>query len=104
MCFIFLSLSLSVLQMSSLLMDVFYSPAGRMVVRHCVSGGPHPFSAECELWGAGTLPGALLASCRGNSTAESQYKHMAYATVLGPDPHVRHVHMHFLQSVFLWYV
>lgn len=60
-----------------------------MVVRHCISRGPYPLSAERELWRASALPGALLASCRGNSNAEGQYKHMAHATVLESDPHVR---------------
>lgn len=76
----------------------FYSLAWRMVVRRWVSGGPHTLSAECELWRPGALPGALLAPWRGNSTAESQYWHVAYTTVLEPDPHVRHT---FTSSVFV---
>lgn len=62
------------------------------MVRHSVFGGPHPLSAECELWRPGPLPGAQLASCRGSLSAEGQYEHMVYTAVLEPDPHVRHSH------------
>lgn len=65
-----------------------------MVVRHGISGGPHPLSAECELWGPGTLPGALLATCRRNLPSEGQYCHMAHTAVLEPDSHVRQTHLH----------
>lgn len=63
-----------------------------MVVRHSVSGDPHPLSAECKLWRPSALPGALLASCRGNFSSEGQYYHMAFTTVLEHDPHVRLVY------------
>lgn len=58
---------------SLLTVSFFFSPAGRMVVRRCISRGPYPLSAERELWRASTILGALLASCRGNSNAEGQY-------------------------------
>ena len=85
-----------VVHMSSLIPGInwlcFYPPVGRMVVRRSVPGGPHPLSAECELRRPGAVPRALVASCRGSSPAEGQYKHLARTTVLGPDPHVRHPH------------
>lgn len=63
--------------------------AGRLVVKQCVSREPHPLSAVCEFCRAGTLPGALLASCRGNSPGEGQYLHLVHAAVLESYPHVR---------------
>lgn len=72
------------------------------MVRHCVSGGPGPLSAECKLWWSGALRGALLASCRGNFSAEGQYYHMAHTTVLEPDPHVRPVHTNFSKLCFIY--
>lgn len=63
--------------------------AGRLVVKQCVSREPHPLSAVCEFCRAGTLPGALLASCRGNSPGEGQYLHLVHAPVLESYPHVR---------------
>lgn len=71
---------------------VFLLPAGRMVVRHSLSGDSHPLSAERKLWRPSALPGALLASCRGNFSSEGQYYHMAFTTVLEHDPHVRLVY------------
>lgn len=62
-----------------------------MVVRRCLSGVPQPLSGDCELRRAGALSGTQLASCRGNSPGESQYLLLAYAAVLGSDPHVRHI-------------
>lgn len=66
-----------------------------MVVRLSLPGGSPPLSAECELWRSSSLHRALLASSRGRSHGEGQSQHLAYATVLEPAPHVRHVHMHF---------
>lgn len=79
---------------------LLWPPAGRMVVGHSVSGVAHPLSAQCELWWPSTLPGALLATCRGNLPAEGQYYHMAHTAVLEPASHVRRAHSHVWKLCF----
>lgn len=63
-------------------------PAGAVVVGQRLSRVPQCLSADRELCRAGTLFGALLASCRGNGPGEGQYLLLAHAAVLESDPHV----------------
>lgn len=73
-------------------MSLCVHPAGGLVVGLCLSGGPHPFSAQCEFRWTGTLPGTLLAPCWGDTAGEDQHRHLAHATVLELDPHVSPTH------------